>query len=170
MTDSSIDEHDITLPSSSELEPPRTKSSEFTARTLDFLASASKETLGACFVGLAAVTYLILGRIGLLLIGVVGGIILHATWEDQSEIDESGARHTKRKELALDVARRLLDTQQLVSSGRQGDTSVKQGIYVRLSSHHELTFDDFQPKTAAGLMDLVNAVIDNYVKLVALQE
>ena len=170
MTDSLIDEHDITLPSSTEPQPTRTKSSDFTAKTLDFLASASKETLGACFVGLGAVTYLILGRIGLLLIGVVGGIVLHATWEEQSGIDESGARHTKKKELALDVARRLLDTQQTVSSDRQGDISVKQDIHVRLSSHRELTFEGFQPKTAAGLKDLVNAVIDNYVKLVALQE
>ena len=52
-----------------------------TDRTLHFLATASNETLGACLVGLSAGTYLILGRVGLVLIGVVGGVVLHATFE-----------------------------------------------------------------------------------------
>ena len=170
MTDSSIDEHHVDLSSSSGLEASPTKSIDYTAKILGFLASASNETLGACFLGLGAATYLVLGRIGLLLIGVVGGIVLHATWEEQSERDESGAGRKKRKDVALDVAKRLLDAQRIVLSGQEGDKSTKQDIHVHLSSHHELTFQDFEPKTAAGLMGLVNATIDNYVKSVALRE
>src|SRR5690242_15354889 len=45
--------------------------------TLRFFANASNETLGACVVGLCASTYLVLGRFGLVLIGAVGGVVLH---------------------------------------------------------------------------------------------
>ncbi|KAL8872462.1 MAG: hypothetical protein Q9198_007204 [Flavoplaca austrocitrina] len=56
---------------------------------LQFLSTASNETLGACLAGLGAATYFILGRIGLVLIGVVGGIVLHAVWEDRNELEIS---------------------------------------------------------------------------------
>src|SRR5277367_4066951 len=52
---------------------------DLTNATLNFLSTASNETLGAFVVGLAASTYLVLGRLGLVLIGAVGGVILHAT-------------------------------------------------------------------------------------------
>ncbi len=42
---------------------------EITNRVLQFLSTASNETLGACVVGLCASTYLVLGRAGLLLLG-----------------------------------------------------------------------------------------------------
>ena len=54
-------------------------------RALEFLSNASNETLGACIVGLAAVTWLVLERVGLVLIGervglvligIVGGVVL----------------------------------------------------------------------------------------------
>src|SRR6266480_6019842 len=48
----------------------------FADRAIDFLSSASNETLGACLVGLGATTYFILGRVGLVVIGVAGGIVL----------------------------------------------------------------------------------------------
>ena len=57
------------------------KAQDLTSYALNFLSNASNETLGACFVGLGATTYLVLGRIGLVLIGVVGGVVLHATWD-----------------------------------------------------------------------------------------
>ena len=80
--------------------------------TLHFFANASNETLGACAVGLCASTYLVLGRVGLVLIGAVGGIVLHATWESQqgagSDGDEAHANRRK-KELGIEVAHRILD-------------------------------------------------------------
>ena len=45
---------------------------DITDRALRFFSQASNETLGACLVGLSATTYFILGRVGLLLIGLDG--------------------------------------------------------------------------------------------------
>jgi hypothetical protein len=85
----------------------------FTDRALHFLAHASNETLGACLAGLGASTYFIFGRVGLVIIGVAGGVVLHATWEGIRGDDRD--EHTKRleqqrkKENGLELARRLLD-------------------------------------------------------------
>ncbi|KAL9041316.1 MAG: hypothetical protein Q9180_001357 [Flavoplaca navasiana] len=65
------------------------KAQESLDHILQFLSTASNETLGACLAGLGAATYFILGRIGLVLIGVVGGIVLHAVWEDRNELEIS---------------------------------------------------------------------------------
>ncbi|RMZ75021.1 hypothetical protein DV737_g5525, partial [Chaetothyriales sp. CBS 132003] len=77
---------------------------------LRFLSHASNEALGACVVGLAASTYLVLGRIGLVLIGAVGGVTLHARWESLGRpggpeghtIADGGQR--KRNELSIEAA------------------------------------------------------------------
>src|SRR3954451_11700486 len=54
---------------------PTINSSAAIDATLRFFATASNETLGACVVGLCASTYLVLGRVGLVLIGAVGGVV-----------------------------------------------------------------------------------------------
>src|SRR5437868_920931 len=54
-----------------------TTAQDLTSRILDFLSNASNETLIASLVGLGATTYFVLGRLGLLLIGGVGGVVLH---------------------------------------------------------------------------------------------
>jgi hypothetical protein len=137
-----------------------------TDRALRFLATASNETLGACLVGLGAGTYLVLGRVGLILIGVVGGVVLHATWEGHAP--RNGGEKTKH-EAGPDVARRILDWRDAVSHGkykegeRHGDTDVK------LYAGKELDFSDFRPETAAALTEFTDAVIRDYVKYVRQQ-
>lgn len=137
---------------------------------LHFLATASNETLGACLVGLGAGTYLILGRVGLVLIGVVGGVVLHATWDGQrqggksSEADGKGA-DARRRELGVDIAHRVLDwrdtrTQEKAASAHDPDLSLK--LYLGT----KLDYADFKPETAAALTELTDAVIRDYVKYV----
>jgi hypothetical protein len=131
-------------------------------RTLHFLATASNETLGACLVGLGAGTYFILGRVGLVLIGVVGGVVLHATWEGSSRDSEDKGKG--RRELGVDVALRVLDwrdTRTLEKSAGGDDD-----LSVQLLSGKTLDFSEFQPETAAALTELTDAVIRDYVKYV----
>ncbi|KAH7410037.1 PXA domain-containing protein [Phaeosphaeria sp. MPI-PUGE-AT-0046c] len=140
-----------------------------TDRTLHFLATASNETLGACLVGLGAGTYLILGRVGLVLIGVVGGVVLHATWEGNSSHGGNSAGKEKssdsrRRELGVDVAQRVLDwrnTRTQEKGAREDDNA---DFSLKLYSGKPLDFSEFKPETAAALTELTDAVIRDYVK------
>jgi hypothetical protein len=133
----------------------------FTDRALHFLAHASNETLGACLAGLGASTYFIFGRVGLVIIGVAGGVVLHATWEGIRGDDRD--EHTKRleqqrkKETGLELARRLLDLR--VSA----ETAEDEREEAKLNATHQIDFSRFEPETAAALDTFVKAVIRDYV-------
>lgn len=137
-----------------------------TDRALHFLATASNEALGACLVGLGAGTYLVLGRVGLVLIGVVGGVVLHASWEDNVHSGSgSGAglpHETKRRDQGADVARRLLDWRDTEKHDKaQGNES---DLDLKLASGRTLDYSEFRPETAAALTELTDAIIRDYVK------
>ncbi|KAJ6172435.1 hypothetical protein N7470_001502 [Penicillium chermesinum] len=77
---------------------------------LNFLATSSNEQILVLLGLLVVITYLVLGRIGLILIGAAGGVVLHAHWEGPGHAREDNAVvTTKRRELALEVSKRLLD-------------------------------------------------------------
>ena len=146
--------------------PQAPKAAELTSKVLDFLSSASNETLCACALGMGAITYFILGRVGLVLIGAGAGVVLHATWTEHGrgsyEFNESEKK--RRKEIGLDIVRRLLDWQDTKSLSIEQNGTEKQTIDGILSEHKELDFSDFQPETSAALTSLVDAVIRDYVK------
>jgi hypothetical protein len=140
-----------------------------TDRALHFLATASNETLGACLVGLGAGTYLILGRVGLVLIGVVGGVVLHATWEGQIQSSEDTQQkgkssETRKRELGAHVANRLLDWRD--KREKQDGDADNSDLSLKLYSGKNLDYSDFKPETAAALTELTDAVIRDYVKYV----
>ena len=144
------------------------KAQQMTTRFLQLLSNASNETLGACLVGLSAVTYLVLGRVGLVLIGIVSGIVLHATWEDyiQNGADEKvrRAEAKRRKEVGLDVAARVLDwrgnTRHEPTRGQGGgEDTAAQALMKK-----DLNFGSFQSATSTALTRLTDAVIQDYVK------
>ncbi|PVH95599.1 hypothetical protein DM02DRAFT_617804 [Periconia macrospinosa] len=154
--------------------PPPLDVKALTDRALTFLATASNETLGACLVGLGASTYLILGRVGLLLIGVVGGVVLHATWEGHghgTQGHDAGQSVDRKREVGVDIARRVLDWRDKTENGNDGDKE-KEGadakedsdLAVKLFSGKELDYSEFRPETAAALTELTDAVIRDYVK------
>lgn len=124
----------------------------FTTRALNFLSTASTETIGGIAVGLAACTYLVLGRVGLVLIGALGGVVLHATWEAQSS--HSGTEDIRR-EKGLDIMKRILDLREDAAKGEDKD---QDEIIVGNS------FEGMSPETAAALNEVVDAVIRDYVK------
>ncbi|KAF3007542.1 hypothetical protein E8E13_006482 [Curvularia kusanoi] len=138
-----------------------------TDRALHFLATASNETLGACLVGLGAGTYLILGRVGLVLIGVVGGVVLHATWEGQPQSGESAepkgkSSEARKRELGAHVANRILDWRD--KTGKLDEEPASSDLSLKLYSGKSLDYSDFKPETAAALTELTDAVIRDYVK------
>lgn len=139
---------------------------EVTDFVLNFLSTSSHERLLGVFVLLTLMTYIILGRIGLLLIGVTLGILLHASWEGTREQGDEGSRKLKkRKELSLEVSRRLLDWPKpaaSVGSSTENDT-VSVAATEDLSAK-DLDYATFQPATAAALRLLTDAVVRDYVK------
>ena len=147
-----------------------TKAQELTNGILRFLSTASNETLGACLVGLCAITYFILGRVGLVVIGIVGGVLLHATWEESVQNQASDGNTTttsearRRREASLNVAKRVLDWREQQQGNDRHDTVDVQDIDYRNPAQKELEFLGFRPATAAALRALTDAVIDNYVK------
>ncbi len=141
---------------------------DVTDAALHFLSNASNETLGACAVGLCASTYLVLGRVGLVLIGTVGGIVLHATWEASNAGSAAGQSGTgdasrRRKELGIEVVRRTLDWGD--TSKRVENDSESVSEYVEASTAAKaLGYNDFRPATKSALIALTDAVIRDYVK------
>jgi hypothetical protein len=127
--------------------PPTTNLEDLTTRALRFLSTATPETIGGIAVGLAACTYLVLGKVGLVLIGVLGGIVLHATWEGRSPT--AGPDEDARREKGLDIVKRLLDLRETRTIEEDEEEKEIVGN----------NFEGFQPETGAALNELVEAVI-----------
>lgn len=130
--------------------PPAKEEDDLVTQVMQFLSTATPGTLGAVAVGLSAVTYFILGRVGLVLIGAFSGIVLFASWE---------ARHPEvsravRGERGYDFLDRVLDAR---AASRTQDTDENDAQTLAQS------FEDFQPETRDALHSLVDAVIRDYV-------
>ncbi|KAL1875943.1 hypothetical protein VTK73DRAFT_9727 [Phialemonium thermophilum] len=146
---------------SSENAPPKpglTASSpaeDVTTKILQFLATATTETLGALAVGMAAVTYLLLGQLGLLFIGAFAGVVMFIQWQGKNP---AVARIT-RGERSTDVLDRLLRYNEEVKalSLHDDDPNDEESVLT-----HGL--ESFRPETREALKELVDAVIDDYVK------
>ena len=142
------------------------KAKDVTTYALDFLSHASNETLGACFVGLGATTYFVLGRVGLVLIGIVSGVVLHATWDGSApnEKDQAGrnVEARKRREKGLDIVARVLDLRGLIKTEKSQSTNdVSDGTSKR---GKEADYTGFQDETKDALEQFTDAVVEDYVK------
>lgn len=135
-----------------------------TDRALEFLSTASNETLGACLVGLGATTYFVLGRVGLVIIGVAGGVILHATWEKPLNDATRPLEDKRRKEVGLDVIHRVLNWRDEQKDRDDGGEDESASDRVDLQSTKKLDFEGFRPETKAALEEFTDAVIRDYVK------
>ncbi|RHZ53163.1 hypothetical protein CDV55_101745 [Aspergillus turcosus] len=151
----------------SDLIPTITPSKGAVDYMLHFLSSSDNSTLAGVAASLAIVTYVLLGRIGLLLIGLVAGVALHASWETADtglNGDQTGIYSIhRRKELSLNIANRLLE----LSSRKRSEPNSNNGGNIAKAAEQiselELDFSGFPPKTAAALRSLTNAVIKDYV-------
>ena len=135
---------------------------------LRFFATSSGESLGGAIAALIVATYILLGRIGLLLIGLVLGVLLHASWEggnSESRVEVPGSRNPrKRKELALDLADRLLDwPRQKATEGHNVDNNDSRQKTINEGCAPSLDYSAFGPMTSAALRSITDAAIKDYV-------
>ena len=137
---------------------PSSTTQDLINQILEFLSNASNETLGACLICLCATTYFVLGRIGLILIGVVGGVALHSTWENNNKAAD--LESTRSRELGLDVVQRVLSSRDS-KDGTIADEEEHHNLSV--TARKELDFREFQPATSAALSSLVDSVVRDYV-------
>lgn len=145
------------------------KAQEILHHVLQWLSMASNKTLGACLAGLGAITYFVLGRVGLVLMGIVGGVALHATWEEN--LAQSGAqagsveeKAQRKREDGLNILHRVLDWRGGRSSPDADIDRSIDDIPVKLTADKQLDFSQFEPATGAALTGLTDAVIRDYVK------
>lgn len=140
--------------------PPSSKPSKLdddvTTKIFRFLSTATPGTLGGIAVGLAAVTYFILGQIGLLLIGALGGIVSYIQWE-ASNPDFARVVHG---EDGVDIIARLLGEKNGLVGVDVDRRSTEEDEAIFLAQ----SLADFQPETQEALSGLVDAVIRDYVK------
>lgn len=132
---------------------------------LRFIGNASNETLGACAVGLATSTYLILGRLGLVLIGAFGGALVSITWDPtgvHGKADGNAENASRKRELGVELAKRALDWR---GQGEQKISITGAPLKVELAAvQKELDFSAFPNEIASELKDFCDAVIKDYVK------
>jgi len=136
--------------------PPANDGDDLTTKTFRFLATATPGTLGSVAVGLASVTYFILGQLGLLLIGAFVGIVLFIQWEQRNPQVE----RLIKGERSVDIVARLLETKNNRTEGIKADEDDPEELDKALAHR----FDDFPPETRQALNELVEAVIRDYVK------
>ncbi|CAK7201953.1 hypothetical protein SEUCBS139899_004669 [Sporothrix eucalyptigena] len=136
-------------------------------RIFRFLSTATTESLSAVGVGLAATTYFVLGRVGLVLIGAFGGIAFFVAWEARNP----DVTRAIRGETSSDLLSRVIEYRKRdkkdAQSG-QGKTESEGAETPYDLSQEELAlgraFENFRPETRQALDSLVDAVIRDYVK------
>lgn len=144
---------------------------------LSFLEQADNGVLLKILGALAILTYLILGRLGLLLIGLVAGFVIHdycgglVADTDVAAGNVDGRNggiavfsSRKRRELGIEVAARLLEWKPTQSVQ---DTNQAENVSENVSQDtNSLDLSRIPPATADALTHLIDAIIDNYVLLV----
>jgi hypothetical protein len=131
---------------------------------LSFLETADNGVLLGILGASALLTYLILGRLGLLLIGLVSGFLLHdygvglitdkGAGDERSDVALYSSR--RRRELGIEVASRLLDWKPQRDVLRADQERADGNVAV-------LDLTKFPPATAAALTELIDSIVNDYV-------
>ncbi|KAL5332571.1 PXA domain-containing protein [Aspergillus crustosus] len=130
---------------------------------LQFLSTCSNEMLFLVLACLSVITYIILGRIGLLLIGAALGVALHASWESAQDVDLARAQRSNRKQISLNVVRRLLDWESDNRAKHHHENKDPGIIAIQKRPDMELEVASLGPSTAAAVQSLVDAAVRDYV-------
>lgn len=121
---------------------------------LNFLSTSSNEVLFLTLLFSTAATFIIFGRVGLLLIGLTLGVILHASWQEAQNTTE------RKRNMALLRPRRFIDWPER-NHTENGSFPIRKTTGILKI---DLDYSTFQPATAAALKSLTDAIIDNYVR------
>ncbi|KAF5567705.1 PX domain-containing protein [Fusarium phyllophilum] len=123
------------------------------AKVIHFFATATPESLAGVAVGFAAFTYFTMGRLGLVLIGALGGVAGFISWEARNpELAKA-----VRGERGIDVIDRLLEAKNNQTGEKREDSSDDEEPTLK-------NFDEFRPETREALGGLVDAIVRDYVK------
>lgn len=141
--------------------PDFTPSKEAKDLILGFLATSSSKSLGCAFVALIFATYIILGRVGLLLIGLVLGVLLHASWEGESDKTRPGAFGSRSPRKRKELVNRLLDWPKRIQT--QGNHEGGQQRTIEAGLRADLNYSTFGPGISTALRSITDAVIRDYV-------
>jgi hypothetical protein len=133
----------------------RSEDEDAMSRVFKFLSTATPEVLAGVGVGLAAVTYFVLGKLGLLLIGAFGGVVAFISWEARNP----DVARAVRGERGVDALARILDLKEDGRDKTTPDLDLDEVERVLAQS-----FDEFRPETREALNNLVDAIIRDYVK------
>jgi hypothetical protein len=126
-------------------------------KALRFAADASPGTLAGIAIGFSAVTYIVLGRVGLLLVGAFGGILGFISWESRNP----EVARAVRGEKGIDVLERLGISLSNTKGQADGESEVEAQNEEQFAIK---AFDEFRPETREAMGGLVDAVIRDYVK------
>ncbi|PFH62046.1 hypothetical protein XA68_15369 [Ophiocordyceps unilateralis] len=136
-------------------DPKPTSQPGLSAKALHFISVASPGTLAGIAVAFSGVTYAILGRLGLLVIGAVGGVIAFASLEAK----QPDVARAVRGEKGPDVVDRLWRDLQNTGLSSALDAAADNDDDLPLKA-----FDDFRPETRDALSGFVDSIIRDYVK------
>lgn len=126
---------------------------------LDFLSKSSNGTLLCAYIISIIAAFVILGHVGLLVIGTVLGIILHASWEGTRNDTE------RRKDVTSEVSKGLLAWPQRNALGNEEEECTgTESAAIDTVPEGDMDYSIFPPAAAAALRSLTDATIDNYVK------
>ncbi|ERS99458.1 px domain containing protein [Sporothrix schenckii 1099-18] len=159
------------LPNSPQSPSPNTKpgstasDDDIPTRIFRFLSTATVESLSAVGVGLAATTYFVLGRVGLVLIGAFGGIALFVAWEARNP----DVTRAIRGEASSDLLARVIEYRRKDQENGDEVSGESVGAEAAFDPAQEdlalgRAFENFRPETRQALNGLVEAVVRDYVK------
>ncbi|EPE05089.1 px domain-containing protein [Ophiostoma piceae UAMH 11346] len=137
---------------------PATGDSDIPTRVFRFFSTATRESLGAVGVGLAATTYFVLGRVGLVLIGAFGGIALFVAWEARNP----SVTRAIHGETSADLLARAIEYRKREYNPHGDSLDVFDSTQDELDVAH--AFDNFRPQTRQALDSFVDAVVRDYIK------
>ncbi|RPB14823.1 hypothetical protein P167DRAFT_572104 [Morchella conica CCBAS932] len=139
---------------------------EAATHVLDFLQHATPETLGGVMLGSTVVLYVIFGSFGLLFVGVIGGVVLHASLENMRASGKKGHRVDVLEWLDKRMAGVKGDGA-LASPppGSENGSEKSTGGHKRFArSQRVVDFSSLPPETGAAFTDLADAVTRDYVR------
>ena len=141
-------------PSTSHATPPtKDDESALATKALQFASTATPTTLGAVAVGVSAILYGILGRVALLLIGALAGVLGFITWEARNP----EVARAVRGEKGIDILERL--HLEATNTKKDEDINDENDEQFKLKG-----LDEFRPETREALGGLIDAIIRDYVK------
>lgn len=153
------DEHKSIPEPPSRAEPPYATTSNddessIATKALHFAATASPGVLGGIAVGVSAVLYVLLGRVALLFIGAVTGVLAFISWEARNP----EVARAVRGEKGLDILERLrLEARNIDTKPDEKDEEDDEQYTLK-------AFDEFRPETRDALSGLIDAIVRDYVK------